>query len=160
MVKRGNLLLRRAHACPYYLLFIERGLFGILRIEYDKISIIHILIFAAFLTFFILTKFNSTNFWQRAITLLCTSAADCLLILLTFPKFLEGPFANVNPKIIPIWLSKVNEVQPFFPSAPETWIPQLWLIAGGSFIYLLKKRPTNLRKIWFLFLIGMIIYIP
>jgi hypothetical protein len=98
-------------------LFIERPLSGLLVVEYDKISIVHIYIYTiAALASYLLYIYTNTSWRAKLRSLGFLLAASGLLIWSVFPDFFRGPMAGVNKAIGPIWLDNVSEVQPLWNS--------------------------------------------
>ncbi len=98
-------------------LLIERPLSGLLVVEYDKISVVHVFVFAiAVLASYVLNCFRDAPAGHRLKTLGLILAAGGLSIWSVFPDFFHGPMAGVNKAIVPIWLNNVSEVQPLWKS--------------------------------------------
>lgn len=96
-------------------LFIERPLPGLLVVEYDKISIVHLYVFSiASLASYLLSFYKNASIGSRLRALGVFLPASGLLIWWIFPDFFRGPMAGINKAIVPIWLDKVNEVQPLW----------------------------------------------
>jgi len=99
-------------------LVIERPLPGLLVVEYDKISIVHLYVFGiAALAAYLLKFYKNASVGSKLRSLGLLLAASGLLIWWVFPNFLRGPMADVNKAIVPIWLDKVNEVQPLWKTS-------------------------------------------
>lgn len=143
-------------------LLVERPLTGILVVEYDKISSVHIFVFALSLAaLFVLKKLSAIGWKNRLLTIIPVGLASLAIIWLTFPDFFGGPFVRVNKAIIPIWLSKVNEVQPLMsdPSTLYMLIMNL-ILCGISLFFLIKTQSPLNKNITIPLIIGLILFLP
>ena len=150
-------------------LFLERPLYGLCQIQYDRISIVHwgILGLISLFWFVLVTIERYSNLCHCRTNRLTVCLTGVLLIgamvYFFFPGFFKGPYADVDPRIVPIWLDKVNEVKPLF--SPERKLSSILLLLGPAIpglpfvIYLFFKTHCNKRK-WLFILIGLVIFIP
>lgn len=98
-------------------LLIERPVSGLLVVEYDKISIVHLYVFTiSALASYLLNFHKTTSIGSKLRSVALLLAASGLLIWWVFPDFFRGPMAGVNKAIVPIWLDRVSEVQPLWKS--------------------------------------------
>ncbi|RXV60933.1 hypothetical protein DWB64_09945 [Fusibacter sp. A1] len=134
---------------------------------YDKLSIVHILLFSLltlvlFLTLLIGDKFKSDTKLTRFSTLLTLGLISLAVMYLLYPAFFKGPFADVNPAIKTIWLDHVSEVQPLV-SFTVKGLGRLLIYLGLPFLGILHLVAENLKtkmmqpKYLFL-LVGSIVY--
>lgn len=113
-------------------LLLEQPWPWLLRVEYDRLSIFHLFLFAllALLWLALWRLDHRGQLCSRVGARLAVGAAGGVLLLcavwLTFPKFLLGPFADLDPRIVPIWLSKVGEVAPLI-SLQEGLTPEVMM---------------------------------
>jgi hypothetical protein len=82
-----------------------------------------------------------------------------------FPKFYAGPFADIDPRIVGIWLSRVNEVQPMFSKGGSIWASVQFagtaIISVGFLFYLLWSRNCRDKKSWgYVFILLLIFILP
>ncbi|MHC4425796.1 MAG: hypothetical protein ACYSYV_06850 [Planctomycetota bacterium] len=138
--------------------------------EFDRLSIVHWSVFGLITLFWIATSIfdRHTSLFQRLANRLsfavAGAAAVALAIWLCFPRFYNGPFADIDPRIIPIWLSNVREVQPLLSrSIPLPISVQLIGSAVVCFpflFYLLLSNARNEnRKGWIYISLSAIIFI-
>lgn len=145
-------------------LFIERSLSALLKVEYDKISIAHLFVFMlAVLATYLLTLIKNSTLFAKLLKSTFILFASGLTIWLVFPAFYQGPMAGINKAIIPIWLSKVQEVQPLWSIDPY----EMTIVIGSIilflfyFIYLVAKQKFT-SKFYLLvpILSGFAIFLP
>ncbi|MGA1825667.1 MAG: hypothetical protein ACMUIP_13495 [bacterium] len=165
-VKTNVLLTSLVFLLLCFFLLIERPWQGLFAPELDKLSIVHCSIFFC-ITLFWLFVF----FLQRSTTIVTVPRHRILTSLLGivfitfflarfFPSFFHGPYGNVDPRIIPLWLNKVKEVRPLFSG---------WSLLGFSFplvaslvislpfLITWSIRDSN-RRAWIMILCLVIIY--
>ena len=125
---------------------IERPPSDWLAVEYDKVSVAHLTAGIAILVVAGVLWFGA----RRATTLrgrTVVAATAALLagapLLLAFGGLLVGPGADVNPAIEPIWLDRVSELQPLFPSDAESF-GRFLLYLGPTLVVL----PVALIATW------------
>ena len=150
-------------------LFLERPLYGLCQVQYDRISIAHWSIFGLIALFWLVVLFvdRYSRFYHCRTNRLATCLTGVLLIgtivYFYFPDFFKGPYADVDPRIVPIWLDKVNEVQPLF--SPQRKLSDILLLLGPAIpgipfvVYLYFKTHCKEQK-WLYILIGLLIFIP
>lgn len=144
-------------------LFVERPLSGILAMEYDKISAAHLIVFAlSLVTLLILQKLPDRNRKMRLCSLGITGAVALVILRLLLPDFFGGPFVNVNPAIVPIWLDKVQEVQPLLSSGGSS----VAAVAGNlllsiiSIAYMIREKRPLSKHILVPAAVGILIFVP
>lgn len=147
-------------------LVIERPMGELLAIEYDKISVVHIAIFAIITIFWtIMKQIVPGASLSRLGVLLGGAAIGAITVKMVFPAFFQGPFAAINPDILPVWLSKVNEVQPLF-SPTRLGVANTIMFLGPALLvvpYIFYKLLTNQGRSlgqWVLYAAGVAIFIP
>lgn len=124
-------------------LFIERPLSALFVTEYDKISIAHLFVFMlAVIATYLLTLIRKSALSARLLKAGVILITSCLTIYLVFPDFYGGPYSKLNQAIIPIWLSRVSEVQPVWALDPynATIIIGSIILFLIYFIYLLMEQ--------------------
>jgi len=146
-------------------IIMERGFSGFADIQYDRVSIVHLVLSTIILLFWIIIE-RTSHIWEhstvktRLFTAIIGSVVTIVLLLLLFPLIYLGPMANVDPVFRDIF-KKIMEF------ASITDIPHFVLYLGTSLIALpwviyriyRNKEPEN-RWAWCLFAIGMLVYIP
>ncbi len=107
-------------------LFVETPVSSLFDAVYDKLSSVHIAFFTSVAVIFLATwlvfQFGFKRLESRIVignlrlirlgTLACIGLVGAFAMITCFPGFLHGPFAEVDPRIKTLWLSKVREVQP------------------------------------------------
>ena len=134
-------------------LLLERPLSDLAKIEYDRLSIVHLCIFGfialTWLLISIADKYSSLRLsaLKRLGVLLAGISFLGFATILSFPKFIKGPFVDVDPRIISFWLEKVSESSPLLnPREPLTLLTSLTLgQAVPGFFYALGLLWRNRR---------------
>ena len=142
-------------------LVIERPLSGLMTVEYDKISIPYFFLFAALAMFAFGGRYLRTGKRYGRILYTLISGSGLLYMLLRFyPEMIKGPFSGVNPEIVSLWLSKVNEVQSIFKVDIGSAISYVGLPLVGiiSLSYFLIRRKMQKPAVWSFILLGLLIY--
>lgn len=139
---------------------IERavGQWGV--VEYDKISVVHIALFVVtWLLLRYISGFFATTRLQRVIGTIGLPLVGVGILALVFPGLLKGPYANVDARLIPIWLAHVGEVQPLLASDSSLILGfmgnSLWLLPYGLLVWRSKER---LPDAWVLIHGGIILF--
>jgi hypothetical protein len=144
-------------------LFVERPLDRFLEPSYDSVSVVQYFLAVAVLLFWrgIETFENRRNrasrFFGRA--MLGTLGCGAMLLLLgsAFPLFFAGPMAGVDPRILPIWLDRVQEMRPLIPQDRHTLGTFLFYLGGVAlimpfFLKILAEARTSGRFFTYLFI--------
>src|SRR3546814_6347839 len=103
-------------------LFVERPLERLLEPSYGSVSSVQYLLAVAVLLFcrivktFEIRRSGASRFLGRACLGTVGAGAIVLLLASTYPLFFAGPMADVDPRIVPIWLDRVQEMRPLVPS--------------------------------------------
>ena len=136
-------------------MILERPWYDLATEDLDSLSVVHWSVLGFISLFWIIVSaFNRyTGLFQKATSRLSFSlvgiAIVAIAILLFFPKFYDGPYANVDPRIIPIWLDKVSELQPLLSKSASLAIP-VQLIASAivcfPFLFYLLLRGTSVAN--------------
>ncbi|MFQ5955104.1 MAG: hypothetical protein ACE5JZ_08590 [Kiloniellales bacterium] len=140
--------------------------------EYDRLSIVHWTLTALIAGFWAVVSLT-----ERRSTLCATPAGRLMLAVagllgaagvmwLAFPKVFLGPLADVDPGIVSIWLSQVQEVRPLITleGLSLAW-PIFWLgIAIPSLPFLIwmlwRERGSGIAGAWIYVAIGLLVYVP
>ncbi len=143
-------------------LLVERPLSDFFSaVEYDKISIVYIFVYLlAALYSICLSRIESQNWVKRSAWAAMLTIPASAAIWLVFPLFFHGPMAEINPAIVPIWLSKVSEVQPLLKSGYYFIISFLGPAGLALFylIHLLKTKEKFNIEILLFFITAFIIF--
>lgn len=115
-------------------LFSERPLDRLFEASYDSISSVHLVFAVSVLLFWRAVETLEareaarSRFVSRALLGAFGVSAVGILVIGVYPLFLAGPMADVDPRIVPIWLDRVLEMRPLVPRDRHTL---------GSFIFYL-----------------------
>ena len=163
VVQRSDFLQKSVHFCGALLFFtaaallVERPPADFAVVEFDKISIVYVLLFGLIAAFWAVTSLidKKTPLSAFLTGRLCCGliglAAIAFVMWRLFPKFYRGPLADMDPRIVSIWFSHISELQPLVTKT-ESLIP--FIQALGPFVisvffvaWLLlkadKKKNTN-----------------
>ena len=150
-------------ACSLLFLLMERPVGQLLTVEYDKISIVHL---ASFIGVWLVLRFiplyNGKQKKWRFFSVIFLGGVTLFILNLIFPLLLKGPYAAVDPRIVPLWLSKVQEVQPLLLN--DRMGIAKGIISLGSILWvlpyvllpLLGKREVTIE--WRFFNFGLLIF--
>lgn len=145
---------------------VERPLVSLMTVEYDKLSVVHLLLFSLMCIFWlVVSRKKLVSPINRFATTVLFAVVSLNIVQFFFPDFFKGPFASVDPRIVPLWLNHVNEVQPLLSL---TWdgLSQTVLLMGICLpacfflFYNLVKQRSQLSDQWVLWLVGAIIFVP
>lgn len=140
----------RAHllaACSFVLttviaLLIERPLTEFFTAEFDRLSIpflaIAVLTCAVWATAAMLEdrSFRKVGHVRYRLPVIGGAGCAALVVLLAlFPDFISGPFAAVDPRVLPIWHAHVAELAPLVPDTLDH-AGQFFFFIGGVAICL------------------------
>jgi hypothetical protein len=151
-------------------MILERPWYDLTTQQFDRLSIVHWSVLGFIAVFWIISSIFGCykSLFQRVLYRFSYSlfgaAAIAITTLLCFPKFYNGPFVDVDPRIIPIWLNKVNEVQPLISGSNSLVIPvQILGPAVLCFLFLcyliLSKRRTENWNGWLFISLAAIVFI-
>ncbi len=114
----------------------ERPIAGWFDIEYDRLSIVHVALAAIVAGFWLALYLHGHNRTDQALrsrmALAGTAGVASLGVFgIFFPDFFAGPFASVDPRIIPIWHEQVAELKPLLPTDMKSLGRFLFFIGAG-----------------------------
>ncbi|PKN52998.1 MAG: hypothetical protein CVU55_03400 [Deltaproteobacteria bacterium HGW-Deltaproteobacteria-13] len=149
-------------------LILERPWHDLTKIEYDKISLVHLFILGLISLFWsvVFSLRNSPVFsqqgrgWRFTIAFLGAVIVG-LCVWLLFPAFFRGGYADIDPRIVPIWLSKIEEVQsPLRLDFLRALIQLLCsAMVGIAYIFFsFWKEPDKNMKGWIFILSGILLF--
>ena len=117
-------------------LFSERPLERLFEPSYDSISSAQLVFAVAVLLFWRTAetlegrRAAPSRFVGRALLGTLGAGAVSLLVVGVYPLFLAGPMADVDPRIVPIWLDKVLEMRPMVPVDRSSFGTMLFFLGG------------------------------
>ena len=98
-------------------LIVEHPPDALLSIAFDGLSAVHIFTLALPAAFFAAVRATEGRFpmWAqmplRLSLIVVAAAGACGLVAAFFPQFFGGPYVDVNPRVLSVWLDKVQEVR-------------------------------------------------
>jgi hypothetical protein len=149
-------------------LILERPWRDLTSIEYDKISVVHWFIFGLISLFWIAVfyfkrypMFSPQGRTRRFTIASLGAVIVALCVLLILPGFYRGGYADIDPRIVPIWLSKVQEVQ---SPLSRNWLMPLIQLLGSAVtgiayvVFVLRKEPDKNSKGWIFILSAILLF--
>lgn len=137
---------------------------------YDSLSIVHVGIFGIITAFCLIYAVVQHYFRgiQQSYSRVVVAIGGLIIIWGTisalFPKFFYGPYVDVDPEIILIWLSKVAEVQPLLPPHTDlydlTWYLGAAVLALPAACYFFWQERREEFQRWMLVLLGFSVFLP
>ncbi|MHC4438094.1 MAG: hypothetical protein ACYS3S_12095, partial [Planctomycetota bacterium] len=150
-------------------LILERSWHDLTTQQFDRISIVHLGVLGFVTVFWIICLlfdrykrvFHQPS--RRFSFVIAGGAAIALMTLFCFPKFYKGPLADIDPGIIPIWLSRVNEVRSLFSKSGPLVIPtqliSMVILSLPILVYFtLWKRNNEKKDGWIFILFTAIVF--
>ena len=104
--------------------------------------------------------------WRRLATAGVGALVTVGLLRLIHPRFFRGPWVDVDPAVIDVWLRYVNELQPLFP---QGWgdvgvflmhLGAALVIMPALIFWSWKGAQDPRRPVWVLFLLSLVVYVP
>lgn len=117
-------------------LVVERPLGQLFDPSYDRVSNVQYLLCAGTLVLWCAIEAleahgsMTSRFAGRAAIAGAGAGAVALLLTLAYPPFFAGPMVEIDPRIAPIWLDRVNEMLPLTPHDSQSF-GKLVLYLGG-----------------------------
>ena len=121
-------------------LFLERPLESFLEPSYDRVSVVQFLVVVCILLFWRTAESYEnraaagTRAFGRVLLGLFGVASAALLVNSAFPAFFAGPMADVDPRILPIWLDRVLEMRPLIPQDRSSLGSFIFYFGGGILV--------------------------
>jgi hypothetical protein len=117
-----------------------------------------------FVVLWVLTRW--TRVLQRRPIRLCAAlvgvTAVSAAVVALFPRFYRGPFADVDPRIVPIWLDSVAEFRPLLRS-PTSWAFSVPILATTAIcvpaLVYWSRRAAH-RRAWAFMLVSCLFFAP
>ena len=102
-------------------LLLDRPPSELLAIEYDRISVAHVTLFAAMaVTWNVMRALPPVGIIGRTGLCLAGAAIPAIVMAALFPKFFGGPFVDVDPRTISMLFDVVSEMQPLIGANLKT----------------------------------------
>jgi hypothetical protein len=84
--------------------------------EYDRISVVHLLLAAAMATGWEAARRMPFARWGKG---LAATALAAGIVALTFPRFFGGPLVDIDPRLLAEWGAWIGEAQPLWPRSVD-----------------------------------------
>jgi hypothetical protein len=138
-------------------LALERPPGDLLAVEYDKLSIVHVVVSAIAAAFWYFATMVEDRRKYRITALLLGSVLSLVVVGLLYPPFFRGPFADVDPELVRVWLAQVAELQTLWPSGSRGWgrftvYLGLAVVALPGALWVLARERSGAREAAWLFL--------
>lgn len=88
-----------------------------LRPEYDRLSIVHLVLAAGMVAGWEIARRLPLSRWTSPAV---AAAVPAMIMLLAFPRFFGGPFVDVDPRLPAEWSDWIGEARPLWPGSLET----------------------------------------
>ena len=153
-------------------LVVERPPSALLEIEYDRISVVHLILALLGLGVWTLLEQlqrvgrSPASVVGRGALLACCGALAGVVLLVVFPEFLRGPSLATDPLVKSAYMDRIEELQPIWPT---TWdqVPRALAFFGNAVIVvpyilylLLRVGEEETWNGWAFVLIGVVIFLP
>jgi len=85
---------------------------------------------------------------------------------LLHPRFFAGPWADVDPVVIQVWLQRVHELRPLFPTNRGEVGGYIALMGAALLVlplylfWYLRETDSGRRMVWFMLLAALLVYAP
>ena len=122
-------------------LFVERPLERAFEASYDSVSGVQYLLAVGILVFWQAVEAlearsrSGPGFVARAFLAGAGAGALALMVGGVYPLFFAGPMAEVDPRIVPIWLDRVLEMRPLIPRDRETLGRFIFFLGGLGVVF-------------------------
>ncbi|MGH6954603.1 MAG: hypothetical protein ACREGL_10495, partial [Alphaproteobacteria bacterium] len=94
----------------------------VLRVEYDRVSVVHWTIGALLVPFWWLAaaleaRGPAARFLRHRLAYaLAGAGVSAAVLVLLYPMFFRGPLADMDPRLFAIWFDKISEIKPLLAS--------------------------------------------
>jgi len=142
-------------------LLLERPPAEYLNVEYDRISIVHLVLAGLVGSVGLILRWAQ----RRATTLvllLFGGLASAIVVRFLFPLFFAGPFAEVPETVVDLWLVRVAELAPLWDAAGQRWSDLSLLIGTGVIglvLGILRLRRESNRPAWVFLLTSLAVFL-
>ena len=121
--------------------------------ELDRVSLVHLAVFFMVGAFWLIVSRGAWTKLHRLILAVAGGAATLGVAQALNPKFILGPTANIDPLLMQIWFSKIQEYHPLWP--PLAGFPgMVMLLLFSSLlgipwaVWQIKQSAPALRPAW------------
>ena len=166
------------YSCALFLgllfgLVTERPLGALFAVEYDRLSVVHAFVFLLPAVFWITVTLleRRAPAWsgprRRWLLGFAGVALALAAVAATIPRFFGGPYVDVDPRAVSIWLDNVLEVRSLIsPEAPLRSARDVMFLLGHAFVsvpvlmWLARARDAPGRSGWWLVAIAVAMFVP
>ena len=140
-------------------------------VEYDRISIVHLAVFAAILAFWrVIGNMDTWSLTEKPENRLTIGLFGALFVLTAiyalYPKFFAGPYAAVDTRVVEVWFKNTAEVRSLINADnPLKSIRELLFLLGQGIlavpmlIWLLRNDPDRHRQ-WVFVALCLAVFLP
>lgn len=140
--------------------------------EYDRISVVHLLVALLAAAFWAASDWLAASVpaaqAPRGRVAICAAGAFCAgaALLLVFPKFFGGPEVDYPPELKNIFLDRVSETRPLLPvNLHQTgwlllYLGQAVVAVPYLLVRLWRRRDEETWYGWVLIALGLLLYLP
>ncbi len=154
-------------------LLVERPLSDLGAEEYDRLSVVHLFVFATVAVFWLVAEVVERH-WAlcagaagRAAMAFVGVAAAAGVVWLVFPKFFGGPLVDVDPRLMSVSFDVIAEMEPLvLPDKPLRSLRRIVLFVGPALlavpflVHLLLRGPPEERRVWMGVALGLALFLP
>lgn len=143
-------------------LVLERPPSEYLAIEYDRVSVVHLLLAVLVALIGVVLRVVKPGPSRRLAAFVMGAVASALLLRQLFPLFFAGPFAEVPAEVSTLWLTRVAELAPLWEAARHRFSDLALLIGTGAIglgIGIVRLRREARRMEWILILCALAVFL-
>ncbi len=152
-------------------LLSERPAAAFLAVEYDRVSVVFLVVALLHLLFWLLALWAEqraavgASLRRRVLASLAWAVVSAAVIEFLFPSFFLGGTVNADPEFVRVFLSRVRELQPLAPVDGPSWgrfLAKLGTPAAGLLVALAMtwiRRREDEATIWAFFALGLGVYL-
>lgn len=134
---------------------------------YDRLSVVHVVLMSLIALFWTLAvALEDRGVWvtrpaARFFVAVAGAVAAVGVAGLAFPGLLAGPFADLDPRVVPVFLNVVEQSRPLITDNPETWKNAVYylgpIVLGFPYLlHRLSRADAESRELW-LYLAGAMV---
>ncbi len=141
---------------------------------YDRLSVVHVAVFAAVTAFWMAARALErgtalcVSAAGRAAAGLAGAAAVAGAVWLAFPRFFGGPMVDIDPRVIALWIEAVGEFRPLITAGnPVGSLREVVFFLGPAvlavpFLFRLlgRRGDAGERRAWMGVALGLAVFVP
>jgi hypothetical protein len=133
---------------------------------FDKVSVAHLTMGGLALAFWAMAGRAGGRPGHRLGIAAVGAVISAGLLRLVHPRFFQGPWVDVDPEVIELWLRYVSELQPLFPRQLDDVGTFLIHLGAAAFlvptlVHWIRREPDRGRRlVWIYLLLSMAVYVP